>query len=113
MSSFVDDRGTASRAKTPYCPACLVLKASYFSLAFGHAKAAAPTPNVSCVGGAMRTPSRIGMIVPSPSRRKIYLESHGAAKAPAFYRCSTCLLGLRYNRHFAHLRSIIYRTNRS
>ena len=119
---LVDNRGTAPRAKAPRRPGRLILKAGQFRLAFGHAKAAAPAPDICCIGGAMHTPARTGMIMPSPSRRKIYFDLHCATKAPGRYRCGGCDLGLRCTLYFAHLGpfnlhalypSFTHRTNRS
>src|SRR5205823_14799973 len=118
----VDNRGTAPRAKAPRRPGRLILKAGQLRLALGHAKAAAPAPDICCIGGAMHTPTRTGMIMPSPSRRKTYFDLYGAAKAPGRFRCGEGASGLRCDHHVAHRRPFnlyalyrarAHRTNRS
>src|ERR1700722_18507270 len=79
--AFIDDRGTASRAKAASCARGFILKAPHLRFAIGPPEAASPTGHVSRVGRAVRLPSGGGMIVPGAARRKVNFDFYGAADA--------------------------------
>jgi len=86
--SFTANRRAAARAKAARRARGGVFKLRDIRLPSCNAEAAPPAAYVRGVGGAVGMPARWGMVVPSPSGRKIDLNVHIATKALTLHGCS-------------------------
>jgi hypothetical protein len=79
-SSLVIQRRTTACAKAAHRPSRRIFEACDLRTAVRYPEATSPTAHVSRVRGAMRVPTRNGMIVPSPASWKIYFHPYLSAK---------------------------------
>src|SRR5271168_5290185 len=77
---FVSQRRAATTAKTPHRACSPVFVAGDDFLTVGYAKAFTPTADVGRVGGPMRYAAWVRVIVPSPARGEVDLQTNRPAE---------------------------------